>query len=64
MPAGKGYGSPRGGTAKGSGTASPAAGARKLIDVKNEGTTSKRVGGRKAVNMKQDKATRLARTGK
>lgn len=64
MPLGSNYKNPRGGTAKGSGTQSPAAGARKLTDVKNQGTTSKRVGGRKGVNKVQDKATRLARTGK
>lgn len=64
MPAKVGYGNPRGGTSKGSGTQSPAAGAKRLIDVKNQGTTSKRVGGRKGVNKVQNKATRLARTGK
>lgn len=64
MPAKVGYGNPRGGTSKGSGTASPAAGARKLHDRKNQGTTDKRVGGKKSATGPGDKATKLARTGK
>lgn len=63
MPAGKGYDNPRGGTSKGSGTASPAAGARKLIDVKNQGTTTPRVGGMKPVKSNSRKAIKIA-TGK
>jgi hypothetical protein len=62
MPTGKGYDNPRGGTSKGSGTQSPASGARKLYDV-----STKRAGkpaGRSAPMMHGARNVKLARTGK